>query len=391
MTPAKKPETQVIHTRIAKSAINENTPPIFLTSGYAFDSAEDIQACFAGETNSHAYSRYQNPNTDEFIDRICVLEDLPHGIATASGMAAIFATIMAVCNQGDHIVSGNSLFGSTYQLLNTLLPRWGISTTFVNPTDNVAWQHAIQDNTKMVLVETPSNPGLILTDLAEIGVIAKQHNIAYCVDNCFASPIIQNPAKYGADIIIHSATKLLDGHGRCIGGVVVTSEQYINPLMQILRLTGPTMSAMNAWLLSRSIETLAIRVRQQSKSALRLAKHLQQQPTITSVSYPMLATHPQHDIAQRQMKFGGSLVTFTIDGGTPACQRLLNRLQLLTISANLGDSRTIATHPTTTTHAKLTPQQRCDQGICDGLIRISVGLEHWQDIAEDIVQALVDI
>jgi O-succinylhomoserine sulfhydrylase len=388
MSSSRHFETDAIRTQADRSRHREHSVPIFATSSFVFDNAEQARALFAGEEQGPVYSRYSNPNTDEFIEKLCRLENTEDGVATASGMAAMYSSLASFLHSGDHIVASRSLFGSTHQIITQLLPRWGIEHTYVAATATDAWEDAIRPNTKLLFVETPSNPGLDIVDLAHLGALAERHGLILNVDNCFATPYLQRPTDFGASLVTHSATKFIDGQGRVLGGAVVGRAELIEQVRFFTRHTGPALSPLNGWLLSKSLETLAVRMEQHCANAEALARRLEQTDGVAWVRYPTLPSHPQSELAARQMKRGGGLVTFEPDGGLPAAQRLLDRLQMISLSSNLGDTRTIATHPASTTHSKLTDEERAAVGITDGLIRISVGLENVEDIYEDIRQAL---
>jgi O-succinylhomoserine sulfhydrylase len=388
MSSSRHFETDAIRTQADRSRHREHSVPIFATSSFVFDNAEQARALFAGEQQGPVYSRYSNPNTDEFIEKLCRLENTEDGVATASGMAAMYSSLASFLHSGDHIVASRSLFGSTHQIITQLLPRWGIEHTYVAATATDAWEDAIRPNTKLLFVETPSNPGLDIVDLAHLGALAERHGLILNVDNCFATPYLQRPTDFGASLVTHSATKFIDGQGRVLGGAVVGRAELIEQVRFFTRHTGPALSPLNGWLLSKSLETLAVRMEQHCANAEALARRLEQTDGVAWVRYPTLPSHPQSELAARQMKRGGGLVTFEPDGGLPAAQRLLDRLQMISLSSNLGDTRTIATHPASTTHSKLTDEERAAVGITDGLIRISVGLENVEDIYEDIRQAL---
>ncbi|MEM8966758.1 MAG: aminotransferase class I/II-fold pyridoxal phosphate-dependent enzyme [Bacteroidota bacterium] len=382
-------ETNAIRTQADRSQHREHSVPIFATSSFVFDDAEQARALFANELDGNIYSRFSNPNNDEFIQKLCLLENAEAGIATASGMAAMFISIASFLKAGDHVVTSRSLFGSTHQILTGLLPRWNISHTYVDIHANMAtWEQAIQSNTKMIFVETPSNPGLDLLDLEALGKLAKQHNLLYNVDNCFATPYLQNPTDWGADLVTHSATKFIDGQGRTIGGAVLGKQEAIDEVRFLARHTGPAMSPFHGWVLSKSLETLSVRMEKHCQNALALAKYLEEQPEVVRVKYPFLPSHPQYELAQRQMRLGGGMLTFELTGGLDRGQRFLNALEMLSFTANLGDSRSICTHPASTTHSKLSAEEQARVGITPGLIRVSVGLEHLEDIQKDILQAI---
>ena len=384
-------ETDAIRLQRERTQYREHSVPLFLTSSFTFPSAEQMRDTFAGETDSIIYSRYSNPNTDELIAKVCAMEGAEAGFATASGMAAVFASMAAFLATGDHILASRAVFGSTHQVLTKIFPRWGITSSYVDPTDIDNWHKAIQPNTRMLVLESPSNPGLTLVDLEKAGQFAKAHNLLLNVDNCFATPYLQQPIAYGADLSVHSGTKWMDGQGRMLGGIIVGKQELIDEVQGFCRHTGPAMSPFNAWVLSKSLETLSVRMERHCQNALELAKRLSDHPKVATVRYPFLASHPQEALARKQMKLGGGLVSFEIKGGTAASMRFLNQIGLCSLSSNLGDTRTILTHPTTTTHSKLSEEERQAVGITPGLIRISVGLEHIEDISADILQALSDI
>lgn len=385
----KQDSTQAIRIQTEQSQFNEHSSPIYLTSSFTFDSAEDMRAAFAGETETNIYSRFVNPNFSELINKMCALEGTEAGFATATGMAAVYSSMVSVVGNGDHIVACRSVFGSTHTVLTKILPRFGITYTYVdvNATEE-EWEDAIQDNTKMIFLETPTNPGVGIVDLEMIGRLGKKHQVLTNVDNCFATPYIQKPSDFGIDIITHSATKYIDGQGRVMGGVILGSKEYIEEVFTFCRSTGPAISPFNAWVLSKSLETLEIRMEKHSKNALKLATALQSHPEIENVRYPFLLSHPQFDIAKKQMKNGGGIVTFEVKGGIDRGRRFLDAIEMCSVSANLGDTRTIVTHPASTTHAKLTDDERGAVGITPGLIRVSTGLESIIDIINDIEQAL---
>lgn len=381
-------ETLAIRLRAQQTEFREHATPIFLTSSFTFNNAKHAEAMFAGEEEGDIYSRFSNPNTNEFITKMCALECTEAGVATASGMAAIFNCLASHLKSGDHVVAASSLFGNSLYILKNILPTWGITTTFVNLKETEEWEKAFQSNTKMVLVETPTNPSLELIDLQWLSDLTHSKGAILAVDNCFATPIVQKPINFGADIIIHSATKFIDGQGRVLGGIVLGSNELIQPVYDFLRRTGASLSPFNAWLLSKSLETLSLRVEKHCANANDLANELINNKTLESVRYPFLKSHEQYDLARRQMKHGGGLLTLELKGGKEKCFEFINNLKLLSITANLGDTRTIVTHPATTTHSKLSRSDRALAGISDGTIRISVGLEAVEDILEDINQAL---
>jgi O-succinylhomoserine sulfhydrylase len=348
-----------------------------------------MRAAFADETDDNIYSRFSNPNVKEFVDRLCVLENAEAGFATASGMSAVFGSFMAILKKGDHLLSCNSIFGSTHTVISKYLPKYGMEFGYVSANATAEqWEAAIQPNTKMIYLETPTNPGLEVVDIAMVSAIAKKHNIILNVDNCFATPIGQTPIELGADLVVHSATKWIDGQGRVLGGAIVGNAALIKEIYTFCRSTGPSLSPFNAWVLSKSLETLEVRMERHCSNALFIAEKLQGNSKINFVKYPFLTTHPHFAIAKKQMKNGGGIVCFEIKGGIEAGRIFLNNLKMLSLTANLGDTRSIASHPASTTHAKLSEEERQAVSITPGLIRISVGLEHRDDILADILQAL---
>lgn len=385
----KKDQSKIIREQAPRSATREHSVPLYLTSSFIFDSAEQGRAIFAEEEQGMVYSRYANPNTTEFINRVCALEKADAGLAFASGMAAVFASFASYIKSGDHIVSSRAIFGSTHQLITQLFPRWGVTYTYVETPNIEDWEKAIQSNTKIVFLESPSNPGLELFDLEALAKLKEKHpNVIFAIDNCFATPYLQQPLQFGFDLSIHSATKYMDGQGRVLGGVVVGKEELINEMMFFIRHTGPAMSAFNAWTISKSLETLPLRMDRHCENALALAEALENHAEIADVKYPFLPSHPQYELAKKQMKGGGGIVTFEVKGGKERAFRFIDALEMILYTSNLGDSRSIATHPATTTHAKLSDAERADLGIMPGSIRLSVGLEDKADIIEDILQAL---
>lgn len=388
MAKQKKFETQAIRNQMNRTPYREHSTPLFLTSSFTFPSAELMRDTFAGEAEGIIYSRYSNPNTDELIEKVIQLEETEAGFATASGMAAVFSSMAAFLKTGDHVISSRAVFGSTHQILTNILSKWGITHTYVNPKDIDQWEAAIQANTKMLILESPSNPGLALVDLEKAGQLAQKHNLIFNIDNCFATPFLQRPANYGADLIVHSGTKWMDGQGRMLGGLVVGKTEMIDQVIGFCRHTGPAMSPFNAWILSKSLETLAVRMERHCQNALKLAEFLEGSSMVNRVFYPFLSSHPQFELAKKQMRLGGGIVTFELAGGVEQSMHFLNAIQLCSLSSNLGDTRTIVTHPTTTTHSKLSEEERQAVGITPGLIRVSVGLEHIEDIIVDIDQAL---
>lgn len=387
-----KPQTDAIRIRTTQTNEMEHSSPLYLTSSFCFDDAESMRAAFADETDDNIYSRFSNPNVQEFTDKICALEGAEAGYATASGMSAVFGSFMALLKKGDHLLSCNSIFGSTHTVITKYLPNYGIDTSYVSATATEAeWESAVTPNTKMIYLETPTNPGLDILDLEMIGRVAKKHNLILNVDNCFATPVNQRPIDFGADLVVHSATKWIDGQGRVLGGVVVGKKELIKNIYLFCRSTGPALSPFNAWLLSKSIETLDVRMERHASNALFIAEALENHTAIATLRYPFLASHPQHAIAKKQMTNGGGIVCFDLKGGLEAGKAFLNQLKMLSLTANLGDTRSIASHPASTTHAKLSEAERLAVNITPGLIRISVGLEHRDDILADILQALAAI
>jgi len=382
-------ETDAIRAQSERTQYGEHSVPLFMTSSFVFDDAEHARALFADEVQGNIYTRYSNPNSNEFIEKLCLLEGTEDGIATASGMAAMYCSMAGLLRAGDHVLASRSVFGSTHQILNNLFPRFNISHTYADIDDTASWESKIQPNTKMIFVETPSNPALDLLDLEWLGNLAKKHKLILNVDNCFATPYLQNPAKWGAHIVTHSATKFMDGQGRVIGGAILGTKELIKEIRYFARHTGPSMSPFNAWILSKSLETLAVRMEQHCKNALALASRLESNAEVLKVKYPFLPSHPQHALAKKQMRHGGGIVTFELKGGIESGRKFLNALEMISHSANLGDTRSIATHPASTTHSKLTNEERLAVGITPGLIRISTGLENIQDIVADVEQAIL--
>lgn len=384
-------ETIAIRLQTERSQYKEHSVPLYLTSSYKFDDAEEMRALFANEKEGNVYSRYANPNTTELIEKMAALEGAETGWVTATGMAALFTTFATFLAAGDHVLSSRSVFGSTHQLLNNIFPKWNISYTYADLDSKEQWEQGIQENTKMIFIETPSNPGIDIIDLEWIGQLAKKHGILLVVDNCFATPYLQQPLKYGADLSIHSATKYIDGQGRTLGGIILGADTLIRQIEGFARHSGPAMSPFNAWILSKSLETLAVRMDRHCENALKVANFLEAHEKIEKVRYPFLASHPQYEIAKKQMKQGGGIVTLVIAGGVEAAGKFMDGLKMFSISANLGDTRSIATHPATSTHSKLTEEQRMEVGIEQGTVRLSIGLEHIDDILADISTALQSV
>lgn len=383
-----KDATKGIRLQTERTPYREHSAPIFMTSSFVYESAEHAEQMFANEAEGDIYSRFTNPNTTELIQKMCALEGAQTGVATASGMAAIFTTLATHLRSGDHLVASNSLFGNTTYIIRNILPHWNVRCTLVDIDDRASWESAIHTGPKMVLIETPSNPGLDIIDLEWMSSLCQGYDTLFVVDNCFATPILQKPMSYGADISIHSATKWMDGQGRVLGGMVVGTNDAVQPVFEFLRRTGACMSPFNAWLLSKSLETLELRMERHCQNALLLAQYLEGHLNVKKVRYPFLPSHPQYDLAQKQMTMGGGIVTFDIRGSKAEAFTMINQLKMLSITANLGDSRTIVTHPATTTHAKLSPEDQQKAGISDATMRISVGLEHIEDIITDFSQAL---
>ncbi len=381
-------ESIAIREQMERTAYREHSTPLFLTSSFTFPSPELMADTFQGEGDGLIYSRYNNPNTDEFINKVCLLEGVEDGFATASGMSAVFASIAPFVSQGDHILASRALFGSTLQILSQILSKWGVTFTLTDPANPMDWEEKVQPNTRMFLLESPSNPGLALVDLTAAGAFCKKNNILFNIDNCFATPYLQNPAKYGADLIVHSATKWMDGQGRVLGGIVVGNPELIEKVRFFCRHTGPAMPPFNAWILSKSLETLAVRMDRHCQNAHEIAQFLLERSEINQVIYPFLPSHPQYELAKKQMKWGGGIVSFEVKGGLKAAMSLLGELKFCSLSSNLGDTRTILTHPASTTHSRLSSDEKKSVGITEGLIRISVGLEHIDDIKADLVQAM---
>lgn len=384
-------ETRAIRNQMKRSQYLEHSTPLYLTSSFVFEDAEDMRASFAEEKKRNIYSRFSNPNTSEFVQKVVQMEEADDGVSFATGMGAVFATFAAFLNAGDHIVSARALFGSTHTLFTKYLPKWEISTSYF-PVDDISLvEELIQPNTKCIYVESPTNPGVDILDLEAIGIIAKKHKLLFIVDNCFATPYLQQPIKYGADLVIHSATKLMDGQGRVLGGVTVGSKDLIRELFLFARNTGASLSPFNAWILSKSLETLAVRIDRHCENAFTIAEKLEASQEINWVKYPFLKSHPQYALAKKQMLKGGNIIAFEVRGELEAGRNFINAIELCSLSSNLGDSRTIITHPASTTHSKLSNEDRLAVGITNGMIRISIGLEHPEDIWNDLKNALSKI
>ena len=381
-------ETEAIRTQLERTQFSEHTTPLYLTSSFVFDDAEDMRASFTEEKDRNIYSRFTNPNTTEFVEKICKMEGAESGHAFATGMAAVFSTFAALLDSDDHIVSARSVFGSTHTLFTKYLPKWNIETSYFNINEPETIGSFITPNTKILYAESPTNPAIDIIDLELLGNIAKKHNLILVIDNCFATPYLQQPIKYGAHLVIHSATKLIDGQGRVLGGVTVGNADLIREIYLFARNTGPALSPFNAWTLSKSLETLAVRVEKHCENALKVAEFLESNANVNWVKYPFLKSHPQYEVAKKQMKLGGNIVAFEVKGGIEEGRKFINAIKMCSLSANLGDTRTIVTHPASTTHSKLAEEDRLEVRITDGLVRVSVGLEHVDDVIQDLEQAL---
>ena len=383
-----RPETLAVRAGTRRSQFQEHSEAMFLTSSFVFGSAAEAAARFSGEQPGNIYARFTNPTVAMFEERLAALEGAERCVAFASGMAAILATVMGLMRSGEHIVASRSIFGSTVQLFQNILGRFGVETTFVSPTDPAEWEAATRPNTRLFFVESPSNPLTEISDLRALADIAHRHGAWLAVDNCFCTPILQQPLKFGADLVIHSATKYLDGQGRVLGGAVLGARALMEGVYTFLRTAGPTLSAFNAWVLLKGLETLGPRMRAHADHALELATWLEGQPGVSRVFYPGLPSHPQHALAMAQQSNGGGIVAFEVAGGRDAAWRLIDATRLLSITANLGDTRTTITHPASTTHSRMTPEQRAAAGIGDGLVRVAVGLEHPEDLKQDLRRGL---
>lgn len=385
-----QPETIALHTGIHRSQFNEHSEALYLTSSFVFDSAAQAAARFSGSEPGNIYSRFTNPTVTAFEERLAALEGAEVCVATSSGMSAILACVMGLLSAGDHIVASRSLFGSTVNLFNNILKKFNIDTTFVSATDVASWQMAIQPNTKLFFLETPSNPLTEISDIAALSTVAHQAGIWLAVDNCFCTPALQKPLELGADIVIHSATKYLEGQGRVLGGAVLGKRNLLmdGGVFGFLRTAGPTLSAFNAWVIMKGIETLKVRMEAHSAHALEIARWLESQPNVTRVFYPGLSSHSQYELAKKQQKSGGGIVAFEVKGGKEAAWRVIDSTKLISITANLGDAKSTLTHPATTTHARITQEARDAAGISDGLLRIAVGLEAVQDLQNDLARGL---
>ena len=381
-------ETKAIRTQMERSQYMEHSTPLHLTSSFVFEDAEEMRAAFAEEKERNIYSRFTNPNTSELVEKVADMEGAEDGVSFATGMGAVFGTFAALLNSGDHIVSARAVFGSTHTLFTKFLPKWNIETSYFNLEEIDTIETLIQPNTKIIYAESPTNPGVAILDLVYLGEVTKKHNLILVIDNCFATPYLQQPIKFGADIVIHSATKLIDGQGRVLGGVTVGRKELIREIYLFARNTGSALSPFNAWVLSKSMETLPVRVDRHCQTALTTAEFLENHPKVNWVKYPFLKSHPQYALAKKQMSQGGTIIAFEVKGGLTAGQRFFDSIKLLSLSSNLGDSRTIVTHPASTTHSKLVETDRLAVGITDGMVRLSIGLEHYEDIQNDLAQAL---
>lgn len=381
-------ETQAIRTHLERSQYQEHSSPLYLSSSFVFEDAEDMRASFTEEKQRNIYTRFSNPNTTEFVDKVCAMEGAEAGYAFATGMAAIYSTFAALLSSGDHIVSASSVFGSTHALFMTYFPKWNIETTYFDINQPETIESFIKPNTKILYAETPTNPGVDVVDLQLLGDIAKKHNLILIIDNCFATPYIQQPIKFGAHLVVHSATKLMDGQGRVLGGITVGDAELIRQIYLFSRNTGPALSPFNAWVLSKSLETLVVRVERHCENALKVAEFLESHPNVNSVKYPFLKSHPKYEVAKKQMLLGGNIIAFEIKGGIDAGRAFLDKIKLCSLSANIGDAKTIVTHPASTTHSKLSVEEKLAVGITEGLVRVSVGLETVKDVIADLEQAL---
>lgn len=383
-------ETIAIRTQTERSQFLEHSTPLYLTSSFVFEDSEDMRSSFSEEKDRNIYSRFSNPNTSELVEKIVKLERAEDGLAFATGMAAVYNVLAALLNAGDHIVSASSIFGSTHTLFTKYFPKWNITTTYFNCNEPETIESKINANTKILFAETPTNPGVEILDLDFLGNLAKKHNLILVIDNTFATPIIQKPITFGADVVVHSTTKLIDGQGRVLGGVAVGKKDLIRDIYLFSRNTGPSLSPFNAWVLSKSLETLALRVEKHSENALKVAEFLENHPAVSSVKYPFLKSHPQYEIAKKQMKFGGNVIAFELKDGKEAGKKFIDSIKLFSVSANLGDTRTIVTHPASSTHSKLNSEELKAANLTDGLIRISIGLENLENIYAEINQALAN-
>lgn len=388
MSLKNKNETNAIRTQLARSPFLEHSNPLYLTSSFVFEDAEDMRASFAEEKERNIYSRFSNPNNAELVEKMCKLEGAEAGHTFATGMGAIFSTFAALLNSGDRILSARAVFGSTHSLFTKVFPKWQIETSYFDASDIEHLEDLILPQTKILYIESPTNPGLQILDLAYLGKIAQKHNLIFIVDNCFATPYLQQPIKFGADLVIQSATKLIDGQGRVLGGITIGRADLIKEIYLFSRNSGPSLSPFNAWVLSKSLETLSVRVEKHCDNAEKLAEFLNNHPKVVDTRYPFLKNHPQYALAKKQMERGGNIIAFEVDGGVQGGRNFIDEIKMCSLTSNLGDTRTTITQPASTTHSKLSVEERQHVDIPDGLIRVSVGLEHIDDIIADIDQAL---
>jgi len=381
-------ETKAIRTQLDRSQHREHSTAMYLTSSFVFEDAEEMRAAFAEEKKMNIYSRFTNPNATEFVSKLVALEGAEDGYAFATGMSAVFNTFAALLSAGDHIISSDSIFGSTHSLFKKFLPKWNINTSYFPADEPGKIADLITPSTKILYAESPTNPGVQVLDMAELAEIAHAHGLILVIDNCFATPYIQQPISMGADLVIHSATKLIDGQGRVLGGAVVGKKELIREIFLFARNTGPSISPFNAWVLSKSLETLPVRLERHCSNALHIATELEQHAKVNWIKYPFLKSHPKYELAKKQMRLGGNIIAFEIEGGLEAGKSFLDAIKMCSLTANLGDSRTIVSHPASTTHSKLNDEEKAAVGITNGMVRVSVGLEHQDDILADILQAL---
>jgi O-succinylhomoserine sulfhydrylase len=384
MSADRKFETNAIRLQGERSQYREHSTPVYYTSSFIFEDTEQGKRLFENKEEGNVYSRYSNPTVSEFETKMAALEGGEGALATASGMSAIFSSLATLVSQGDHIISSRSIFGSTHQILTQILPKWGVSSTYVDFDKTEEWHKAVTPNSKVLFLETPSNPSLDLIDLTWASGFAKEHNLLLIVDNVFCTPYLQNPLKLGADVVVHSATKYIDGQGRALGGVIVSNSELIEQYTFFLRHTGPSLSPMNAWIFSKGLETLAVRMERHQESAQEIGQFLESESLVEWVKYPFFDSHPQVELAKKQQRGGGGIVTFGIKGGFDSGVTFMDNLEMASLTPNLGDTRTILTHPASTTHSKLSEEERLMVGITSGTIRISVGLEHPEDILNDL-------
>ena len=384
-----RPDTLAVRGGLSRSGFEETAEALYLTSGFVYDTAEDAEAAFKGDIERFVYSRYGNPTVTMFEERLRRMEGAEACFATGSGMSAVFVALAALLGKGDRVVSSRALFGSCFVILDEILPRWGVETVFVDGADLDQWREALSEPTTAVFFETPSNPMQELVDIAAVTELAHAAGAKVVVDNVFGTPVFSKPLDFGADIIVYSATKHIDGQGRTLGGAVLGTKEFIDgPVQNLMRHTGPSMSPFNAWVLVKGLETMSLRVERMADNALEVARFLESHPRVKRVVHPFLESHPQHDLAKRQMLAGGTVVTFELDGGKDEAFALMNALEIIDISNNLGDSKSLITHPATTTHRRLAPEARAAVGITDGVLRVSVGLEDVRDLVGDLKRAL---